>query len=128
MFALIQWNCRSIGNKLHNISLLLALHKPDVVCLQETRLEDHHDPPQFKHYHSYRRHEGHGIAIYTHKSLPQTEVVLNSTLVLSSSSPSVSVLFLLVNLTYLIFILLWIISRYLFEIQSDSLAYILTVG
>ena len=59
---------------------MLAIHKPDVICLQETRLGVRPDPPQFKHYHSYRRHNGHGIAIYTHKSLPQTEVVLNSAL------------------------------------------------
>ncbi|WP_435336437.1 endonuclease/exonuclease/phosphatase family protein, partial [Klebsiella pneumoniae] len=73
-------NCRSLGNKLQHLSILLALYKPDVICLQETRLEDHPDPPQLKHYHSYRRYDGHGTAIYIHKSLPQTEVVLNSTL------------------------------------------------
>ena len=58
----------------------MAIYKPDVICLQETRLQDHPDPPQLKHYHSYRRYEGHGTAIYIHKSLPQTEVELNSTL------------------------------------------------
>ena len=80
MFTIIQWNCRGIRNKLTQLALMLSLHKPDVLCLQETLLGDRADPPQLKHYHSYRRYDGRGVAIYIHKSHPQTEVILNSTL------------------------------------------------
>ena len=80
MFNIIQWNCRSLGNKEHFLSLLINSHRPSVVCLQETRLEDQPDPPALKHYLSYRKYAGHGVAIYTHKTLSQTEVTLNTTL------------------------------------------------
>ena len=80
MFKVLQWNCRSIRNKDPYLSLLVNIHRPSVICLQETRLEDHPDPPVLKHYHSYRRYDGHGVAIYIHKTLTQTEVMLNSPL------------------------------------------------
>lgn len=41
---------------------------------------DHADPSLFKHYHSYRKHEGHGVAIYVHKSLPHSAVPFDSAL------------------------------------------------
>ena len=60
--------------------LLENLQRPSVICLQETRLEDHPDPSVLKHYHAYRRHDGHGVDVYTHKTLPHTEVTLDTTL------------------------------------------------
>ena len=80
MFSIVQWNCRTLRNKHTYLATLINLHRPDVICLQETRLEDRDDPPQLKHYHSYRRSDGHGVAIYTHKSHAQTEVILDSAL------------------------------------------------
>ena len=77
---MLQWNCRSVRNKDAHLSLLVNLYRPSVICLQETRLEDHPDPPALKHYHPYRRYDGHGVAIYTHKTLAQTEVTLNTPL------------------------------------------------
>ncbi|ORD93096.1 RTJK, partial [Enterospora canceri] len=43
-------------------------------------LEDHSDPSVLKHYHAYRRYDGHGVAVYIHKTLPHTEVTLDTTL------------------------------------------------
>ena len=77
---MLQWNCRSIGNKDSYLSLLVNIHRPSVICLQETRLQDQPDPTVLKHYHPYRRYEGHGVAIYIHKTLTQTEVTLNTPL------------------------------------------------
>ena len=58
----------------------MNIHRPSVICLQETRLQDQPDPTVLKHYHPYRRYEGHGVAIYIHKTLTQTEVTLNTPL------------------------------------------------
>ena len=80
MFNILQWNCRGLGNKYHFLPILIGTHRPSVICLQETRLDDHPDPQAFKHYYPYRRHVGHGVAVYIHKTLPQTEVTLNTTL------------------------------------------------
>ncbi len=87
MFKLLQWNCRSSRNKDPYLSLLVNIHRPSVICLQETRLEDHPDPPVLKHYHSYRSYDGHGVAIYIHKTLTQTEVMSrhNSIIIVSDS-------------------------------------------
>ena len=80
MFKVLQWNCRSLRNKDPYLSLLVNIHRPSVICLQETRLDDQPDPSVLKHYHPYKRYDGHGVAIYTHKTLTQTEVTLNTPL------------------------------------------------
>ncbi|MCP4262523.1 MAG: RNA-directed DNA polymerase [Planctomycetes bacterium] len=59
---------------------IINLYTPQVICLQETLLEDQPDPRMFRLYHSYRRYMGHGVAVYVHPTLPQSEVVLNSPL------------------------------------------------
>ena len=41
---------------------------------------DQPDPTVLKHYHPYRRYEGHGVAIYIHKTLTQTKVALKTSL------------------------------------------------
>ena len=56
MFKVLQWNFTSIENK----------DQPDLTVL--------------KHYHPYRRYEGHGVAICINKTLTQTEVTLNAPL------------------------------------------------
>ena len=43
-------------------------------------MQDQPDPTVLKHCHRYRRYEGHGVAIYIHKTLTQTEVTLNTPL------------------------------------------------
>ena len=73
-------NCRTIRIKDSYLSLLVNIHRPYVICLQETRLQNQPDPTVIKHYHTYRRYDGHGVAIYIHKTLTQTEVTLNTPL------------------------------------------------
>ena len=76
----VTWNCRSIRNKDSYLSLLVNIHRPSVICLQETRLQDQPDPTVLKLYHPYRRYEGLDVAIYIHKTLIQTEATLNTPL------------------------------------------------
>ena len=73
-------NCRSLRNKDPYLSLLVNIHRRSVICLQKTRLDDQPDPSVLKHQHLYKRYDGHGVAIYTHKTLTQTEVALNTPL------------------------------------------------
>ena len=80
MFKVLQWNCRSLRNKDPHLSLLVNIHRPSVICLQETRLDDQPDSSVVKHYHPYKRYDGHGVAIYTYKTLIQKEVALNTPL------------------------------------------------
>ena len=58
----------------------MTIYRPSVIYLQETRLDDQPDPSALKHYHPYKRYDGHGVAIYTHKTLTQTKVALNTPL------------------------------------------------
>ena len=37
---LITWNCNSIRQRLPRLLAMLERHQPDVVCLQETKVED----------------------------------------------------------------------------------------
>lgn len=80
MFILLQWNCRSFGNKLHRISVLLYGHSPNLVCLHETRLKDHPDPIQSKHNHSYKKRDGHDVALCMYKTHTQMQFPLSSPL------------------------------------------------
>lgn len=41
---LITWNVNSVKQRLPRLLALLARHSPDVVCLQETKIEDHAFP------------------------------------------------------------------------------------
>ena len=80
MFKVLQWNCRNLRNKDPYLSLIVNIHRPSVICLQETRLDDQPDPTVLTHYHPYKRYDGQGVAIYTHKTLTQTEETLNTPL------------------------------------------------
>ncbi|MPC46248.1 hypothetical protein E2C01_039962 [Portunus trituberculatus] len=60
----------------------------------ETRLQDQPDPAVLKHYHPYRRYEGHAVAIYIHKTLLQFTRIVDKHFVsaiddidISASSP-----------------------------------------
>jgi exodeoxyribonuclease III len=76
---LAAWNVNSLNVRLPRLLAWLAAHKPDVVCLQETKLEDHKFPVvdiaaagYTAHFAGQRTYNG--VAILARNGLPVTDV------------------------------------------------------
>jgi exodeoxyribonuclease-3 len=53
-FTIATWNINSIRARLHALTPWLAEHEPDVVCLQETKVQDHDFPKEHIESAGYR--------------------------------------------------------------------------
>ena len=85
--TLLQWNARGLRCNKRDLDILIGEHQPDVICLQETKLE--HSPP-LSHYRcanydgyrkSQRRHPDQllcGVLIYIKKGLYHKVVQIDS--------------------------------------------------
>ena len=79
---ILQWNCRSIQNKIPELLSYLAnlVNLPDVLCLQETYLTKNTTPilPGYKFIRKDRSNgkRGGGICIYIKPSTPFSEVII----------------------------------------------------
>ena len=77
---IIQWNCRGLRDKRHEIDLLIAKFAPAVICLQETLLTPNINPT-FRNYQCYYESKvngTHGVGILVKDSIPQSRVHIPS--------------------------------------------------
>lgn len=80
-FNISQWNCKGRRNRYYQLSILTTLYRSSTICLQETNYAQNiQEWVIFEKYRSFGRDEDHGVAIFVHNSLSQTEVTLNFTL------------------------------------------------
>jgi exodeoxyribonuclease-3 len=78
---LAAWNVNSLNVRLPRLLAWLAAHKPDVVCLQETKLEDHKFPVVDIAAAGYAAHFAgqktyNGVAILARERLPVADVTV----------------------------------------------------
>ena len=78
---LAAWNVNSLNVRLPRLLAWLAAHKPDVICLQETKLEDHKFPVVDIAAAGYTAHFAgqktyNGVAILARDGLPVTDVAV----------------------------------------------------
>ena len=76
---LASWNVNSLNVRLPRLLAWLAANSPDVVCLQETKLEDHRFPVAELAAAGYSAHHAgqktyNGVAILVRAGLPATDV------------------------------------------------------
>jgi exodeoxyribonuclease-3 len=76
---LAAWNVNSLNVRLPRLLAWLAAHKPDVICLQETKLEDHKFPVVDIAAAGYTAHFAgqktyNGVAILARNGLPVSDV------------------------------------------------------
>ena len=84
---IIQWNCRGIKNKKHELEILVAECKAQVFCLQETKLS-HDDQINLRGYDFFYKHKqlapdekAHGgVAILASQKCSKHEIALNTPL------------------------------------------------
>ena len=83
-----QFNIRGLRKNYNNLDNFLKIYKPEVVCLQETKLTPNatigrNRPIEFKNYRIYRKDsqtEEWGVAILVHTDIPQSPLNINSNL------------------------------------------------
>ena len=86
MPKIIQWNIRSLKQRLVSLSLLINSITPEIFCLQETKLEDanfEYNGNLYKAYHHINKSKkiaAGGTSIFIKRSIPQSEIHLNTTL------------------------------------------------
>ena len=59
-YNFVQHNIRGLKTNYYNLQTLITLHRPDIICLQETQLGpnttlDHKKPIDFPDYKIYRK-------------------------------------------------------------------------
>lgn len=83
--TIIQWNCNGLFLHLREIQSIVAKHKPQLLCLQETHLKQKHNP-NINGYTTYRkdrpneRHGSGGVTIFTRNSNHSKEINLQTNL------------------------------------------------
>ena len=78
---ILQWNSRSIENKMYDLSTTQKTLKPHIIGIQETWLKDGKNTPLLDHYHTERKdrvgREKGGILMYIHNNLTYINKNLN---------------------------------------------------
>ena len=81
IYAIMQWICRGICSKKHEIVYAISMHHPSVLAFQETKLAKYNsfNTPGY----TAIRKDGHfnctshgEVSIYVHKFTPCNEIVL----------------------------------------------------
>ena len=85
VMAVLQWNLRGLRPNIAELSLLLAQHNPNILCLQETKLPDGVDH-QIKHFSGYHQYFSEnqiasgGNTIYVNRHTPSRQIQLTTSL------------------------------------------------
>ena len=87
-YNFVQHNIRDIKTNYYNLQTLITLHRPDIICLQETQLGpnttlDNKKPINFPDYKIYRKDckpGKWGVAIMVKQNIPQWYMDINSKL------------------------------------------------
>ena len=78
--AILQWNIRGIKSNFEELKILIAIHNPLTICLQETKT-DYEKLPTVKGYElSNQESPAEGIAIYVKNGVPYKPVALKTKL------------------------------------------------
>ena len=84
MSKILQWNLRSLRQRITSLGVLISLMSPDVLCLQETKLEDIN--LKYNYYNTYhyknenKKIAAGGTSIFIKRNIPQSEIQLNTNL------------------------------------------------
>ena len=84
MSRILQWNLRSLRQRIIPLGLLINSISSDVLCLQETKLEDTNFT--YNNYNTYhyinenKKIAAGGTSIFVKRSIPQSEIHLNTNL------------------------------------------------
>ena len=82
LLKILQININGISNKLQELELLIDTLKPDIICIQETKLNKARKSPQLPHYTTNRTDRqnsktGGGLITFIHNSITYTELPPN---------------------------------------------------